>query len=704
MNTWRLTTYDETWALLRTGVAHAFENKKADPQRPCARELSLVVRDVVQVRRWEKALYESLRDELQAQADACVSQCNDVKTVAAAWRSFNKALGTVVTVFRCLDACYASRTERGLDGVHRVGTKALRRSLEQRGLYEPITRKLVKMTRPPVPLSEEQVADCRACVECFQKMDWYASSGAEGPYIEELVLRDARDRFTREACASASDANTQARFFVQCVGDALDACAATFLDASTRPLLESVVVERLVAPSIAHVVVTGVGTLLDEALAGDTSAVHVLKRLGDLARRGGAVEDLRWAVSTHAGKLARDTLTSSDERVGPLVLKVLDALTTIVEAAFAPPESVEAIPTDVWDAFHKSEEAPTKLCEVKCVEDAFEEALNGDDERFAVCAARCFDATLSENKTPSMRLFRLCRAKDVFEANYRADLGLRLLGHLTTKTSHGALGREHDSIKRMGDECGASYVAKLEGMCVDALRSRTMVKGFSSTIANPTLLTRGPWPAYPECTLVLPPPLAQAKVEFEQWYASNHQGRKLRWHDDLGSCSVQATYSNDTLVLDVVPAQACFLLVLDNGACLSREALSTKVGLDGASFDTVAASLIEARLIVCVDNVYEATRRRPVQNTIAPPRHDAAAPLRAKVADAVRKDRAYAVDAAIVRAMKARRTLPQKRLVADVLRALVHPASDGDVMARVESLVEREYLESSSPGVFNYLA
>ena len=70
----------------------------------------------------------------------------------------------------------------------------------------------------------------------------------------------------------------------------------------------------------------------------------------------------------------------------------------------------------------------------------------------------------------------------------------------------------------------------------------------------------------------------------------------------------------------------------------------------------------------------------------------------------MRKDRAYAVDAAIVRVMKARRTLPQKRLVADVLRALVHPAAEGDVMARMESLVEREYLESSSPGVFNYLA
>ena len=231
-----------------------------------------------------------------------------------------------------------------------------------------------------------------------------------------------------------------------------------------------------------------------------------------------------------------------------------------------------------------------------------------------------------------------------------------------------------------------------------------MVKGFSHAIVNPTLLTRGPWPAYPECTLVLPPLLAQAKVEFEQWYASHHQGRKLSWHDDLGSCSVQAKYANDTLVLDVVPAQACLLVALDDGARLSRETLAAKVGLDGADLDAVSTSLIEAWLIVCEDDVYAATRRRPVQNTIAPPRHDAAAPLRAKVAEAVRKDRAYAVDAAIVRVMKARRTLPQKQLVADVLRALVHPAAEGDVMARVESLVEREYLESSSPGVFNYLA
>ena len=387
-------------------------------------------------------------------------------------------------------------------------------------------------------------------------------------------------------------------------------------------------------------------------------------------------------MATHAAKLARDTLAAPDERVGLQVLKLLDALTAIVAAAFAPPQRVEAIPTDAWDAFHRSDEAPTNICEVKGVEDAFEEALNGDDDRFAACAARYFDETLRADKTPSLQLFRLCRAKDVFEQNYRADLGLRLLGHLTRTTSHGALGREHDAIKQMGDECGASYVAKLEGMCVDALRSRNLVKGFSHAIVHPTLLTRGPWPAYPESTLVLPPLLAQAKVEFEQWYASHHQGRKLRWCDDLGSCSVQAKIWGRRVGLGRRAGAGLLSYSSRRWCSFIARGARHKVGLDGASFDTVAASLIEARLVVCVDQMYEATRRRPLMGTVAPPRHDAAAPLAKLPTRCARTGRA--VDAAVVRVMKARRTLPQKRLVADVLRALVPPSVDGRV-TRVES-------------------
>ena len=58
----------------------------------------------------------------------------------------------------------------------------------------------------------------------------------------------------------------------------------------------------------------------------------------DLARRGDAVVDLQRAMSGHAAKLAHQTLASPDERVGSQVLKLLDAMTVIVEAAFAPPQ------------------------------------------------------------------------------------------------------------------------------------------------------------------------------------------------------------------------------------------------------------------------------------------------------------------------------------------------------------------------------
>ena len=128
------------WALLRTGVAHAFsDNQKGDPQRPSFHELSSVVRDVVQVRRWEKDLYNALRDELHARSRRLWS--HNVLTSRRSRRrgaAFSSSLGTVVTVFRSLDAAFRV----GLDSIYCVGTTCLRRSLDQRGLYEPITREL----------------------------------------------------------------------------------------------------------------------------------------------------------------------------------------------------------------------------------------------------------------------------------------------------------------------------------------------------------------------------------------------------------------------------------------------------------------------------------------------------------------------------------------------------------------------------------
>lgn len=72
-----------------------------------------------------------------------------------------------------------------------------------------------------------------------------------------------------------------------------------------------------------------------------------------------------------------------------------------------------------------------------------------------------------------------------------------------------------------------------------------------------------------------------------------------------------------------------------------------------------------------------------------------------KVNDAVLQDRQYQIDAAIVRIMKMRKTLSHKLLVSELTMQLKFPFKTIDIKKRIESLIEREYMDrtTSDPGV-----
>lgn len=79
---------------------------------------------------------------------------------------------------------------------------------------------------------------------------------------------------------------------------------------------------------------------------------------------------------------------------------------------------------------------------------------------------------------------------------------------------------------------------------------------------------------------------------------------------------------------------------------------------------------------------------------------------RTKTVTEVNRDRLYLVDAAVVRIMKARKTIGHRSLMAEVMAQLRFPASASDVKRRVESLIEREYMERDGKdrSRYNYLA
>ena len=51
------------------------------------------------------------------------------------------------------------------------------------------------------------------------------------------------------------------------------------------------------------------------------------------------------------------------------------------------------------------------------------------------------------------------------------------------------------------------------------------------------------------------------------------------------------------------------------------------------------------------------------------------------------------IDAAIVRVMKTRKSLSHKLLVSELLTQLKFPMKQSDLKKRIESLIDREYLE-----------
>jgi len=70
------------------------------------------------------------------------------------------------------------------------------------------------------------------------------------------------------------------------------------------------------------------------------------------------------------------------------------------------------------------------------------------------------------------------------------------------------------------------------------------------------------------------------------------------------------------------------------------------------------------------------------------------------------QDRQYQIDAAIVRTMKARKTLTHSMLISELFTQLKFPLKPPDIKKRIESLIDREYLERDphQSSVYRYLA
>jgi cullin-4 len=317
------------------------------------------------------------------------------------------------------------------------------------------------------------------------------------------------------------------------------------------------------------------------------------------------------------------------------------------------------------------------------------------------------DAELDRQLDAALELFRFIEGKDVFEAFYKKDLARRLL--MGRSASQDA---ERSMLTKLKSECGSSFTHNLEQMFKDmALAKEEMVtyrgwvdatgrdrKGVDLSVS---VLSQAAWPSYPDVKMLIPEDVAAKIDQYDAFYKNKHTGRKLFWKHNLAHCMVKGYFAKGTKDLAVSAMQASVLVLFNQAkdGVLSYEQISTSTGLIGGELERTLQSLAcgkvrvlskhpKGRDVSATDtfSFNQAFTHPMVRIKINQIQLRETAEENQETHRRVAADRQFETQAAIVRVMKSRKTVPHAQLVAEVInqtkrRGAMDP---GDIKQNIE--------------------
>ncbi len=303
--------------------------------------------------------------------------------------------------------------------------------------------------------------------------------------------------------------------------------------------------------------------------------------------------------------------------------------------------------------------------------------------------------------------------KDIFAEYYRSFLAKRLLNRSSISDDY-----EKIIIAEMKIMNGFAFTSKLEGMIYDILQNSSLTDKFNDSVSErqnlskldfqPMVLSNSNWGKIDAINMKYPEEIKKWMSEFELFYSSINNTKKLNWLTSVGNSLVSFQLGQKTYDLQVDLLQATLLNAFAYRLSATLDELVEETGFEKDICKRVIFSLSgkqtpiltksEDGAISINSNFKSPSRRIKLPNV----------PLSSEInIKKVQEDRTHIIEASIVRIMKARKTLPHQELISNVLSQLhTFQCETRDIKKHIESLIQRDYLERSSENgnVYNYLA
>jgi len=315
-------------------------------------------------------------------------------------------------------------------------------------------------------------------------------------------------------------------------------------------------------------------------------------------------------------------------------------------------------------------------------------------------------------------LFKYIEDKDVFQQFYTTRLSKRLIYAVSASDE-----AEASMISKLKEACGFEYTNKLQRMFTDMSLSKDLTDQFKEKMQqshddmdiNFTVMVLGTnfWPlSPPPGNFNIPKDILATYERFGRYYNNKHSGRKLTWLWNYSKNELRTNHLNQKYILMTSSYQMAVLVLYNDSDTLSLTEIATATGLTKDLLSQVMVPLVKSKILINEENeqydLNPSFKSKKIRINLNQPIKAEVKAESTDVLKTVDEDRKFAIQASIVRIMKARKTMKNQALIQEVISQISQRFTPRipDIKKSIDTLLEKEYIErvEGTRDTFSYVA